>query len=248
MFKLNSISKLLKGGEMMKTLILVCALLFVVGGACVADTATIDVYEGWNLITAPLVPFAPNPLDVFAGCPNALSGNLSRWDPTYGGVPYSEDEPETFGNILLGDGYWLMCYSGPTAMQYEGVADGVPEMTLSGRTDMWLSLPGNSVDNSGAWHLLGHPFAHATPVNETDDWTGKNILFTDGQSLLTWSEAVAAVWVSSQMDAWDAGGGGRSIRYDGDGDFDYLSSGQGFWLMTFEPNLAMIILADPEIP
>lgn len=237
----------------MKTLVLVLALALLVGAACCAanvSSCQYDVYAGWNLISCPLVPFNPDPTVVFAEAPQGVYNNLTRWDPTYGGITLSEDEPETFGNILLGDGYWLLCYSGPTTLHFSGVVDGVATgPNPSDRTDMWISLPGNTVQNTGAWHMIGNPFAHYVPVNEPDDWTGKNILFTDGTVMLTWEQASKPpyTWVNAQMDGWNAASGGLTVRYDGDGDFDYLAPGQGFWLMTYKPNIAMIIKAEPEI-
>jgi len=241
MFKLNSISKSAKGGEMMKTLGLVLALVFVVGGACFAATASYDVYRGWNMISTPLVPFNSDPADVFKAAPQGIDGLLSRWDPTYGGIYYDSSDPGTFGGTLLGDGYWLYCYSGPKTITITGVPDGVPDGS-GAMTDMWISLPGNSVANTGAWHLIGQPFAHDTPVDDGTG-TGANIMFTDGTTLKTWAQAAAARWVDDNFTGWDAATGGKAIQFDGNGDDDHLRAGHGYWVHTYVPNLAMIIPA-----
>lgn len=230
----------------MKTLGLVLALAFVLAGACVADTVTFDVLGGWNLIAAPLVPFNPDPLVVFAGAPDGIDGLLTRNDPTWGGVTYDSLDPSLFGNILLGDGYWL--YQANTGtISYEGVPDGVPDSS-GNMTDMWISLPGNQNDNQtepplgGGWHLIGHPFNHDTPVDD-GTWTGANIKFTDGTTLKTWDEAVQAGWVDSFMVGNNPVTGGVNVQYDGLGDDDTLRAAHGYWLHTYKDNLAMIIPA-----
>lgn len=241
MFKSYTISRIVKGGETMKTLVLVLALMVVVVGACVADTVTYDVYGGWNLISCPLVPFNPDPAAVFAAAPQGIDGLLSRTDPSSGGITYDALDPTGFGNCLLGDGYWLQCFSGPTTLSYTGVPDGVPDGS-GAMTDMWISLPGNSNTNSGGWHQIGHPFNHATPVDDGSG-TGANVLFTDGTTLKTWSEAAAAAWVNDNMSGANASSGGFTVQFDGLGDDDHLRAGKGYWIYTYKPNLAMIILA-----
>jgi len=218
---INTKLSLLKGGETMRTLGLVLALLFVVAGSSIADTVTYDVYgtagggDGlWQLITAPLVPFNPDPTSVFAGAPDGLNYNLIRQDPSSGMISYDEGDPGSFGNVLLGDGYYLHCY-GDGTIQYTGVPDGVPD-TTGKKTDMWISLPGDQGDGQdlGGWHIIGTPYNHNVPVNKGGAFTGNNISFTDGTTLKTWSEATAANWVSSLMFGTDPLNGDYAISYD----------------------------------
>lgn len=243
MFKLNSISQILKGGETMKTLGLVLALVLVVGGACVAATATYDIYKGWNMISAPIVPFDPNPETVFAGAPDGVDSLLSRWDPSAGGVGYDSGDPTSFGGVLLGDGFWLRDFTGKATITITGVADGVPD-GAGVMTDMWISLPGNTNINGGGWHMIGQPFNHNTPVDDGSG-TGANIKFTDGTTLKTWGEAFAAGWVADTISTWDPASGGVGIVFDGSGDDDHFRAGKGYQVKTFVPNLAMIIPASP---
>lgn len=222
----------------MKTLGLVLALAFVLAGACVADTATFDVLTSWNCVSAPLVPFNPDPMNVFAGI--NIVGTLSRFDATtQSGVIYDDLEPETFGNVLLGDGYWLLS-DGNYTVSYEGVPDGVPDGS-GNMTDMWISLPGYRLDgqDAGGWHLIGQPFNHETAVIE-------NLYLTDGTTLKTWEEAVAAGWCGNTLYAFDpVTQSGYSVTYD-IGDDDHLRPGLGYWFYTNKDNLALIIPAQPS--
>ena len=243
MFKSHAISRIMKGGETMKTLVLVLALTAVVGGACVAETASFDVYAGWNNVALPIVPFNPDPEAVFANAPQGIDGLLTRWDPSSGGITYDALDPDAFGKCLLGDGYWLQCWSGAT-ISFDGVPDGVPD-NAGNKTDMWISLPGNQNTNSGAWHHIGHPFNHDTPVDDGSG-VGTNILFTDGTVMLNWATASAPPynWVDTYMTGWNPASGGFYVQFDGLGDDDHLRVGNGYWIKTYKANLAMIILAN----
>lgn len=225
----------------MKTFVLVLALMVVAAGVSVAATTTIDVYEGWNLISAPLVPFDADPMSVFADAPDGLDGYLSRESPAEGGgILFDELEPELFGGVLLGDGFWLASSSAAT-ITYEGVEDGVPD-AQGVKTDMWISLPGTGA-GGGAWHMIGHPFAHETAVDDGSG-DGTNILFTDGTDVKNWGEANAAGWVSDAVSGEDQSMGGVFfVSFDGLGDSDVLQPGKGYWIQTFQDNLAMIIPA-----
>ena len=241
----SAIGKLAKGGEKMRTLGLALALLVVGSGMCFADTVTVDLYGGWNFVACPLVPFDPDPYSVFSGID--IDFNLFRWDAPSQGEVYFEPDG-AFGNILLGEGYYLNNISNAESFSYNGVPDGVPDGSGT-MTDMWISLPGNQLDgtNAGGWHLFGQPFNHDTPTNGAAG-TGDNIWFTDGTTLKTWGEAVEAGWVESSMQYWDPVGQGQLIlTYEGWGDDDTLRAGKSYWLRTYKDNLALIIPAyNPE--
>jgi len=225
----------------MRTLGLVLALLVVGSGMCVADSVTVDLYPGWNYIACPLVPFDPAPESVFAGVD--IFYNLFRFDAPTGGVLYYEDPSGPFGNILLGDGYYLNNQSGATSFSYSGVPDGVPDGNGT-MTDMWISLPGIQGDpGQGGWHLIGHPFNHDTPTNGPGA-TGDNIWFTDGTTLKTWDEAVSAGWVADNMQYFDAPTQGVLVMtYQGWGNDDTLRAKTAYWLQTMKDNIALIIPA-----
>lgn len=245
MFNLNKISQISKGGETMKTLVLVLALMVVVGGACVATTtATYDLYMGWSLISAPLVPINPDPLSVYAGAPDGLDYLCYRYDPSSGWVTYDSFDPSAYGNVLLGDGSSLNCMSAGATISYVGVEDGVPDGT-GAMTDMWISLPGSQTDgiDAGGIHLIGQPFNHNTPVDPSGQNIGDGIFFTDGTTLKNWSEAVADSWVDGKLSTLDPANGAVDVQFDGWGGDDTLRPGKGYWLTTYKDNLALIIPA-----
>lgn len=222
----------------MKTFVLVLALMVVAAGVSVAATATIDVYPGWNQIAAPLVPFDPDPESVFADAPSGLDSMLYRVSPAEGGsIVYDEFDPESFGGVLLGDGYQLRAFTAAT-LTVEGVEDGVPD-AQGVKTDMWISLPGSGF-GTGAWHLIGQPFAHDTYVDETS-----GLSFTDGTDVKTWIEAVIAGWVGDAFYGSDPSVGGMfMVTSDGFGDSDSLEAGKSYQIQTFVDNLAMIVSAE----
>lgn len=246
--RFSSKGSLLKGGEMMRILGLACLLVLVASAVCSAATAMYDVYQGFNLIAAPIVPFNSDPTVVFAGSHDGVDGTLSRWDPTNGGVYYDSLDPGGFGNILLGEGYWLQ-QTGTGHITIDGVLDGVPDGSGK-KTDMWISLPGNQADagvnppSGGGWHLIGNPFDDVIPV-DSGSGVGDRIKFTDGTVLLNWSEAANPpyAWVSATLSGWTPAGGGVDVQFDGLGSDDSLRPGMGYWLQTTKDNIAMIILA-----
>lgn len=222
----------------MKTFVLVLALMVVAAGVSVAATATIDVYPGWNQIAAPLVPFDPDPVNVFADASGGIDSMLFRYSELEGGsVMFDEFDPESFGGILLGDGLQLNVYSAAT-LSYEGVENGVPDANEV-KTDMWISLPGAGNGNGGL-HLIGHPFANDTMVNETE-----GISFTNGVEEKNWAAAVADGWVADIFFGNDPSAGGSfMVSLDGFGDSDSLEAGHAYWINTFVDNLAMIVSAE----
>lgn len=227
----------------MKTLGLVLALAFVLAGTCVAATATFDVFGQWQVISAPLVPFNPDPLAVFNGV--NIVGTLWRLDAaTQTFIAYDDLDPALFGNILLGDGYQLFCDAAQGTMvatvSYEGVPDGVPDGS-GNMTDMWISLPGNQLDgqDAGGWHIIGQPFNHDTSV------VG-NLYLTDGTTLKTWEEAVAAGWCEPVMWTMDPLTGDQiDVGFDLATD-DHLRAAKGYQFYTKKDNLALIIPAQPS--
>lgn len=250
MFRLKSISRSLKGGETMKkTLGLVLALVLVVGGAAVADSVTFDTYAKLNMISAPLVPLNPDATSVFSNFDLVFTTNLSRWDsPSQSMVsydPWASTPGGDFGNVLLGDGYWLI---DPNQNTYTvtGIPDGVPDG--SGQmTDMWISLPGNQYDgkDAGGWNMIGQPFNHDTPIStDPNNPTGDNIFVTDGTTLLTLGEADAAGWLDGMFSYWD--GSTQTMMTAGFffNDDDSLRPGKGYYIKTKKDNLALIIPAE----
>lgn len=271
MFRFTSATtKLLKGGETMKTLGLVLGLTLVLGGVAFADNmdATIDVYAGWNLISCTQVPMNlsvtegdgldyTEPMYCMAVVIDDLAaGTLTRFNATDGSWPVYDGIPGSpFGKLLLGDGYQFRS-SITTAINYRGVPDGVPG-TDGKKTDMWISLPGLKTDANteapvgGGWALIGTPYAtdvQSYPLNEdgsfVTDTEGNmvwNINFTDGTSVKSWMAAIEAEWVSGTMFAI-SDGFMVPVAYD-DATPPVLKAGRGYWVKTFKDDIAMIITA-----
>lgn len=238
--RFNSKINISRGGETMKKLGLVLALVFMVGGAAIAADVSYDVYQGWNLIAAPIVPLDPDPVNVLNGL--TIMNRIQRFDAASGGdVLYARGAESDFGSILLGDGYWLYVDSEAGAtVTYSGVEDGVP--TNGVKTDMWLSLPGVQGDETtqGGWHLIGHPYNHETPVGVD----GANITFTDGTTVKTWKQAVDDGWVDGYMYGFE--GGEFSVGYTRFAEQSTLLPFHGYWLYTYKGNIAMIIDGNVE--
>lgn len=243
----------------MKTLGLVLALTLVVGGASIAATeqASIDVYAGWNQIGCPLVPINKSvtegdgldytePYYAFgAVADDVAAGRLSRYDATTGSwFTYLTDE--SFGKLLLGDGYQLYASAG-TTITYEGVPNGVPD-SAGTKTDMWISLPGSKTDtvtaspNGGGWAMISTPYATDVPAYTLD---GENVIwninFTDGTTVKNWADAKEAGWVADTFSGF-TNGSPTIVSYN-DPDFYILKAGRGYWVKTYQDDIAMIITA-----
>jgi len=191
------------------------------GAMAAPVTANIPVTQGWNLVACPAVPLNPDPASVFAGY---LEG-LIRWDPLKSGgagyVFYDEFAPEEFGNILLGDGYWLRKNTpGSGTVSYSG-AD------VSG--DHWISLP------KAGWSLVGYP--NMTPTSKAYE----ALLVTNGIETKSMADAVAAGWIAGTCLTWINGGYvfvGLPYEFP---PLESIEAGKGYWFRTFQDNLALII-------
>lgn len=218
----------------MKILSVTFALICTLTGFAFASSVTYDVYQGWNNIAIPLVPFDPTPANAFSGI--TLMNNITRFDAVSGSnfalTAYTESD---FGNILLGDGYQLS-QSQDGSVTINGIADGVPNPD-GVMTDMCISLPGVN-DGNGGWHLIGNPYNHEVPVGDS----GANIMFTDGISFKTWEEAATGSdpWVSSVMNGFD-NSGDLDTSYSAYCSSHSLLPFHGYWLSTYKSNLFMII-------
>lgn len=244
----------------MKTLGLVLAMLLVISASALADTATLDVYYGWNQIGCPLVPMNLE-VEAYDGLDHTepyfafdeigddlLNYKMSRWDPVNGGLlTYLVDD--AFGKLLLGDGYNVeVTLPGKTTITYTGVPNGVPDAG-GNKTDMWISLPGIQGDSNvpvgGGWHLISTPYQDDVPAYGFDDFGNPywNIFFTDGTEVLDWLAAVDANWVGDTMYGI-TGGLSSVVTYGSETDY-IMKSGRGYWIETKKDNIAMIIIAQP---
>jgi len=270
--KLDYKTKDSKGGETMKTLTLVLALLLVSGAAfATTTTAQMDVYgHGFSFIGPPIVPITasyPNtgPIFLAAGIDvttEDMEGTITRFDaPSQGKIDYYPEETEW--SLLLGEGYMVDYRTAgpaksegrcvPVTVVYTGVLDGVPDADTT-MTDMWISLPGNQRDTVSAGGLawISCPFNHKVSFNTNwdggDDNDGLNIKVTDGNSV--YGVSAASSWVEAQFSYFKGNvQGWENAGYSpDDNDVTYLEPGRAYRVKTFVDNLALIIPAYPEIP
>lgn len=235
----SSTTRLRKGGDMMKrVLMLTIITLFVIGiGAVNAETVSTTLYPGLNLIGPPVVPFDPDPMSVFKNNTGAnldLS-NLVRYDSVLKGyIGYDELFPEDYGNVLLGEGAWLT--QGTTVTwQYDGAPNGLKDSN-NVKTDMWISLP------KAGLSLIGTPFNNSVLLAD--------VQVTNGTQTISWDQAVNLQWVDSTIVGYNAVLRGYYDVGTDDILFDIvtLDPFHGYWVKSFQDNLALIIPAGKVTP
>lgn len=228
-----------KGDDVMKRtgIAFLAAAILLIGAVfanAAAVTTNIPIAPGWNLIGLPTVPLTPDPGSVFASYTDsgtgltgmdAIDGNLYRWDPIAGGlVGYAEISPADFGNMLLGDGFWVFRNGTDTGTcSYQGV-------DVSG--DHWISLP------KAGWTLIGYPNNTPTSVDYS------NLLVTNGIKTDSMTDAAYTDgWISDTGYFWNnsAGGLGTVGLADAFPDTTLLNTQQGYWIYTNVDNLALIV-------
>jgi len=193
---------------------------------CAAPTSTsLTVAPGWNLIGLPTAPINWTVPEVFSGLIAAgwdTELNLNRWDAINAStIEYSQFSADAFGNMLLGDGYWLNNTTGATqTFSYDG-AD------VTG--DHWISLP------TAGWTLIGYPNygRDSVPFDE--------VKVTDGKTTKSMAEAISAGWLQDFALTWDAVN--SSFLEVGTSDSFYplkdMEKGKGYWFLS---------LRDPATP
>lgn len=212
--------------------LLVATLVLSVSLSAIAApvTTSLTVYKGWNLIGFPTVPLNPAPPDVFSSYSDggntggdAIDGKLYRWNPISGSLPGWDTFTTTWGNILIGDGYWLFRDDDASeTFSYQGV-------DVSG--DHWLSLP------RAGWTLIGYP--NNTPANVSYD----ALLVTNGIVTKSMTDAVADGWIADVAYYYvNASGSLKTTGIpDAFPDKTTLDKNEGYWFFTNQDNLALIV-------
>lgn len=181
---------------------------------------------GWNLMSLPAIPTNPEPESVFDEFPGLIDANLYRWEASLQGVVvYDEWVPESFGNLLITEGYWLNLPPGTsTPICFEGITD-------NDDTDMWISLP------KAGWTIIGCPYSYQV------DWNAVEI--TDGTATVPLSTARDTGMLQTLTFWWDSAAQGiKLMGLDDDwGDTNTLDPWYGYWVLTYRDNLALIVPA-----
>ena len=136
-----------------------------------------------GLMALPAVPLDPAPGVVFGTVP--IHYNLTRWNAdTQSWVTYNKFSPGLFGNMLIGEGYWMKTGSSGLGVDYQGLTD-------TDTMDIWISLP------KAGWNLIGNPFSF--------DYTWANAKVTDGNETVSLATARAAPrqWLVTKMNWWN---------------------------------------------
>jgi parallel beta-helix repeat protein len=180
----------------------------------------------WHLITIPCDPLDPDPWELFDELrpPNKptdlLSGCLYRYDDATGGyVMYRRDEPEEFGTITPGAGYWLWLYD-DESIAYEVECSSEPQLVHFA---------------TAGWHLAGHPRPGHSYVDDTywhDSANGPHPF-----SVVT--QPGDLLWLQDPLYCWSPSDGGYlacGLREEED---DHLRAFKGYWLYTFVDEVTM---------
>ena len=215
----------------MKPLVVLVVLLGVLGlsvtmtsAAVVERTGNLDA--NWNLIALPSVPLEPEPTTIFGAIP--IDGRLFRWNaPTQSLIAYEAVWPETFGNMLLTDGYWINMDSGEP-FSYDGLDD-------TDSMDVLISLP------KAGWTMIGNPFSYNFP------WVNNKV--TDGNQTITIRDAsqYGANWLYSVGYWWDSST--QSLVEVGLPE-DYSNSQEmlpwhGYWVLSNIDKIGLILESIP---
>jgi len=169
---------------------------------------------GWNLMSLPIDPADPDPAVVFgdlATCGNVIGTNLYRYSKTSGYELY----PTQFTAMETGRAYWLRLTS-------------VCNNTVTGTL---LSAPQTIALDDG-WNMFGMPLS--TPVL----WSGCQI--TDGVDTKSIADAGTAGWIQTLIYYYTPAGY-KSVKPDGTGDDDSLRPWVGYWFLTYQAGLSLIV-------
>lgn len=207
-----------------RLVLLVFSAVLLISAAAIAVEAPFPytLSAGKNLVAMPAVPLNPDPAAVFDGIP--IEGVLIRWDAaTQSSHAYDEWDPDYFGNVLIGEGYWITTESGASS-SYQGLTD-------TDSMDIWISLP------KAGWNLIGNPFSY--------EYTWGDAKVTDGNETISLAEARDRGWLNSVAIWWDApAGSSRDVGCPDDWCYtDVLYPWHGYWVTSNIDKIALILEA-----
>lgn len=235
-----------KGEGKMRKLIF-AALAAVMAITCSAGIAEVitsppgAISNSWNLFALPIIPKDPSPVAIMSpeydpGDGSALSyKGLYRWDASNQGLEmFDSFVPESFGNLCIGEGYWLQLFPEDTLpISYEG-------FTFNDSLDTWVSLP------KAGWTIIGQPFSYPVdPIADPYPWA--DVLVTDGIETRTMDEATLcpSPWLDSMAYWWDSEHQGLVDMGTPDAWASNTSlwAWHGYWVQSYKDNLALIFPA-----
>lgn len=171
----------------------------------------------WNLLSIPGVAVNPAPASVLAGAD--LDIGLYSWNNlAQGSVVYDSSSPDSFPPLCPGVGVWF-CVGAPYSLTTRVIADQ-PD------SDFWINLP------TEGYSLIGHPFPVPSRL--------RDCRITDGREMLTLEDAVSRGWLCQGIHYWSSSTlalGYLDVVYDD----ALLKPWHGYWIVTYRPNLVLII-------
>ena len=171
----------------------------------------------WHLFSLPCNPADPAPELLFPpGTP--LDGNLTRYEDG-GYVTYQSFDPDEFGPLRSGEGYWL----------HTDASIGVSYVACCPVEPQELHYP------AGGWHLLGSHRLEAIPFSIISARS------STGQ-VLSFEQAWLSGWVGDPLFLYSfADLGYLSVGVNFSDEEDFLRPRYGYWFSTGMPNLTLII-------
>jgi len=173
----------------------------------------------WNLIAIPSTPRYSPPADVFGSIP--IDGLLYRWDaPSQSLVTYDAWSPESFGNIMRADGYWLLT-AGPQPLDLQAYSNS--------STDFWLALP------ESGWTLVGNPFAIDRVWDDTFVTNAlETVSLTTAAKTQGWLDSIGYWWDNSSQSLFDIG------LMEDFSSTNVLQAWHGYWIRSHTDKIALI--------
>ena len=169
---------------------------------------------GWNLMSIPLDPIgSDSPEDVLADAV-AAGNSLTNNLFDYSKATGYQIYPSQFGALGPGEAYWLYLSTGC-------------QNTMVGAKAQWDEV----LPLDDGWNMTGCP--QGDPVALSD------CRITDGSITLTIPGAESAGWIQATMFFFDTGGYGTAAPSGADD--DSLRPWYGYWLLTYQPGLSLIV-------
>lgn len=164
---------------------------------------------GWNLVSVPVDPVDPAVTSVFS---DAVAAGNALDNALYRYDGAYEVYPSQFTQVARGEGYWLKL-TVPCSNSTVGVSEAGPV----------------AVPLVLGWNLIGHPRPAATPLSL--------VAFTDGVSVLSFADAVAAGWISPPLYYYD--GAYKTCTFGGDS--ESLEPWRGYWLKALASGISLVV-------